>query len=210
MKRINSYFAIIGVSALLCTGAQAQPDINNAPKAANPANRPVGAARQQRIKDQLNQRLRPELIRLGVTDTAQQDALLTFFLSEAQARTLLTQKGRQLAQAVQNNALTDNQLASALNDYQGAVEDNKIRHQAALATLKKTVDYEKYPKLDATLTVLGFVGDGPTLANPGLGGPFAALAGNQLTRLQKRMADTPAGFGAAKPANPAPPNGAAF
>jgi hypothetical protein len=213
MKRISHYFALAGASVILTAVAQAQPDVNNAPKAANPANRPVGMARQQRIKQQLDTRLRPELVRLGVTDAAQQDALLAFFLNEAEARALLAQKGRTLAQALQNGALTDNQLASALNDYQGAVEDNKTRHTAALATLKKSVDYEKSPKLTTMLTVLGFVGDGPAVAANGLGA-FAFLGEKGLgTRLlnEKQPKAANGGFGELqqKPAPAAQP-GVAF
>lgn len=192
MKKLLGFCTLLTIS--YAGALQAQPDLNNAPKAVNPQNRAV-LTREQRIRTQITERLRPELTRAGLTDTAQQDAVIKFFIAEVEGRGALAQEGRQLAQAIQNGALTDNQLASATNNYQGAIEDEKIRHQAAVAALKKSVDYNKFPKLAALLTVIGFVGDGPTV-NGGPLGNLINLGGRQNRNQPAANAGNNAGGGA--------------
>jgi hypothetical protein len=146
--------------------AQAQPDINNAPKADNPANRaPRGLLTPEQ---RMQERLRRQLQALGATQAPVQDAVIAYVQAETAARTAITTKGRQLQLGLRANALTDAQVAALLNDYQGAIEEDKARRIKAQTEFLKVVDLSKMPKLEATLVLMGIYGDGPTLPGGGL------------------------------------------
>lgn len=157
----------LGALALSCLinipGAHAQPDINNAPKADNPTNRPAG--RQVTPQERARQRLRRELQLVGVNQLAVQDTLIAYIEAENEARLDLGEKGRRLQVALRGNALSDAQVAALLNDYQAAIEEDKARRDKTQAELVKNVDITKMPKVEATLVLMGVYGDGPLLVN---------------------------------------------
>lgn len=174
--------------------AHAQPDVNNGPKADNPANRPprkrpnlADMTPEQRLKE----RLRRQLIALGANDVATQDTITTYVVGEFTAKQPLMEKGRQLQTSMRTNALSNAQVAALLNDYQAAVEEDRARHLKAQADLQKVVDFSKIPKVEALLTLLGIYGDGPTIMGGMLG--FGATP---------RLAP---GAGKATPPNAVPP-----
>lgn len=143
--------------------SHAQPDINNAPKAENPANRAPRRARPDpnlTPEERLKWNLKREFSRLGA-DEATQEILLIFVQNERKARQELAEKSRPLQSALRAGALSDRQIAGLLNAYQVALEDEKSRRAAAIAKLEKTVDLQKSPKIDASLTLGGWIGDGP-------------------------------------------------
>ncbi len=145
--------------------AHAQPDANNAPKAANPQNRPPGGGGNGGGNGQkrMEEFFRRQLTEIGVADAASQDTLLSYMKTEMEARTALMDKGGQLAKGLRDGTLTNPQIGALLNEYQAAIEDDKTRRQLSQAELAKKVDYAKNPKLEAWLVVLGAVGDGPPL-----------------------------------------------
>lgn len=146
----------------------AQPDVNNAPKGENPQNRRAGDA-ARRIQMNQMERTRNQLKKLGVVEIKQQEAVLAFVQSEVKAREELVSKGEKLNQSLRNEGLTTAQIAGALNDYQAAIDDNKVRREKAIAAFKKEVDYSKNPRLESFLVLAGVIGDGPVVAagNPG-------------------------------------------
>ena len=151
--------------------AQAQPDTQNAPKADNPVNRPVrpnfnNLLPQERAKE----RTRFQLQLLGATTPAVQDTLLAYIESETTARQALVEKARGLQVALLGNALPDAQVATLLNDYLAAIEEDKARRETAQTVLKKTVDVSKMPKIEAMLTLMGVYGQAPPLLPNGMAG----------------------------------------
>jgi hypothetical protein len=182
--------------------SSAQPDINNAPKAENPANRPP---RRELTPEQ---RLRLLIRSVGITDTARQQALITYIEGEAKERTTLMAKGRQL-QIGLRGALTDTQVAGLLNEYQGAVEEDQERRLKAQAQLKKTVDVAKLPKVESLLTLMGIYGTGPTVIGswveaPRGNRPANNRRGNNRPENNRPQANGPAGNGNVAPPVAAP------
>jgi len=151
--------------------AHAQPDPNQPPKAQNPVNRPAGGRGGNRTPEQqraaVTDYLRRQLAGANVTDQKQQDAVLLYVTSELEARQKLGESARSLAQATRNAALSDAQVAGILNDYVAAVQDDKTRHQKALDALKPAINVAQFPRLEASLTLLGLWNDAPFFsANP--------------------------------------------
>ena len=154
--------------------AQAQPDINNAPKGDNPANRPARGARVLTPED----RFKRQLVQANVTTVAHQDAVIAYVKGEMEARQKMIQTGQTLQTSLRNKGVTDAQVAGLLNDYNVAATDDKARHKKALDTLKASIDVSQFPRLEAMLTLAGLYGDGPAVSMSGL----TALGGRQLLR----------------------------
>ena len=162
--------------------AQAQPDPNNGPKAENPENR-----RPNDRTKAIENLFRRQLEGIGVVETAQQDTTLAFLKGEFEARGEVMQKGSKLAQALRGNALTEPQIAALLNEYQVALEDEKVRREKAQADFKAKLDYTKTPKLEAWLVVMGAVGDG----QPVMFGNYMNWGGNARGEINNRNPKTP-------------------
>ena len=146
--------------------ARAQPDPNNAPKADNPDNRPVrpkdrGQMTPQQREEAIQRFMRNQIERAGVTDAAQQDAVIEYIQDEMDARQDLQDESRELSQALRNTTLSDAQVAGLLNNYMVQVEDDKTRRTAAQKKLKETVDLLQAPRLEAMLVLMGAWGDAP-------------------------------------------------
>ena len=165
LQKFNLCLALaLAASIAAAPGAHAQPDPNNAPKAQNPDNRPARPTREQREAQRDEQRQRfmtRQLERIGVTDKDQQTAVTNYIKTETEAGGDIQEKGRALATAMRTEAVTDQQVATLLNDYNVAIEDNRARHQAAQKKLGESVDLLKNPRLEAFLTLMGIYGDGP-------------------------------------------------
>jgi len=198
--------ATLAVLTMIGTAAIAQPDPNNNPKEDNPVNHPFGvpaarggaagaAAGAGGQRAAIAERLRAQLVRIGVTDATQQDAILGFINSEIQARGALMAKGRDFSNSLRDDAVDDKQVATLLNDYDASLDDDAARHAKALAALKAQIDFPTHPKVEAFLTLLGLVGNGPSVLMNIFGG---------MTR-QRPVAGTPnagAADGNAAPAVP--------
>lgn len=173
MKLIsNSRLARVAALALLpflgAGAAQAQPNVDNAPKADNPTNRAARPNRTNKAGAQFTkERLRRQFTQAGITDAATQEKLLAYVEAEVTARAELMKKARQLQTGLRGNTLSDTQVAALLNTYQGAAEEDKTRRLKAQADLKKSVDLAKMPKVEATLALMGFYGDGPSMMRGG-------------------------------------------
>ena len=150
--------------AYLWAGRRARkPDPDNAPKAPNPANRqqPTPQQRQAQREKQRQRQMQRQLARVGVSDAAQQQAVANYIESETQARQKLQQSSRALATALRGDAITDQQVAILLHDYNVAVDDDRARRVAAQKKLSDEVDLLQKPRLQAFLTLMGLYGDGP-------------------------------------------------
>lgn len=174
--------------ALLPTFALAQPDANNAPKAQNPPNQNPGGNRRlggfggpggffgRRLSDEQRQQLevqnqrmrdiqqRQTLILSGVTDPKAQDAILLFTQEQEAARGSLRSKWNALQQAL-NNDTPDTQIATLLNDFRSAVDDERARRDKARSALDVQIGLSKNPRLEAQLMTSGILGDEASLVN---------------------------------------------
>lgn len=153
--------------------AQAQPDVNNAPKADNPTNRTPRRLRPKMAdmtpEQAFKERLRRQLINLGAIDAAPQEAVISYIYGEFAAKQTLLEKGGKLETAWKAPAQSNAEVAALLRDYQTAIEENRTRRVKAQAALQKTVDFANIPKVEALLTLLGIYGDGPTILGGSLG-----------------------------------------
>ena len=173
--------------------AHAQPDPNNAPKADNPNNRP---ARPNNLRAQQTPEQREEMIkrfmknqieRAGVTDDAQQDAVVEYIQGEMDARQDLQDSSQTLSTALRNTTLSDAQVAGLLNTYLGQVDDDRSRRTAAQKTLKGTVDMLKFPRLESMLALMGAWDDAPVLG----GNNWMGRGRNRADRAPKNDAAKP-------------------
>jgi hypothetical protein len=210
------------------TGAAfAQPDVNNTPKAENPANwqnrggnnggrggRAMTAEERQRMLLQYRvQMIQRSLTVAGITDTEVQTAVSDFAKEQETAQEKLQEKWQQITEALRNNAVTDAQMATLTNDLRAMIEDEKARRKKAEADLDAKISYSKKPKLDAVLMTLGLTGDEADFVNGqssttnrlrGFGGPNVFMAQNPMNGQQLGFAVQGAvamagmgGFGAA-------------
>ena len=186
----NRFLPVLAVllPACLAHPSHAQPDPNTAPKGDNPANRQPGGGRlRDKQGQQLDLRrytnltpeqqrtamemyLRRELVTANVTEIKQQDAAITFVTGELEAQQKLGETARALALATRNPATTDAQVAGLLNEYVAAIQEDKTRHQKALDTLKTVVTVSQFPRLEASLTLLGLWNDAPSMGGNLFGG----------------------------------------
>ncbi len=168
LKAIHFLPAIALTVALSAPQAQAQPDPNNAPKADNPGNRPARPNnRAQMTPEQreaaIKRYMKNQIERAGVTDEAQQDAVVEYIQDEMDAREDLQESSRELNAALRNQTLSDPQVAGLLNAYLAKVDDDKARRKTAQKKLGETVDMLQVPRLEAMLVLMGAWGDAPNM-----------------------------------------------
>lgn len=167
-------FLPLALCALFVYIAHAQPDTNAVPKDQNPPNRAVGGRGQNQTPEQQRARIaegiKRSLLAANVTDQKQQDAVVSYVSDELEARQKLGESARTLATATRNDTLSDAQVAGLLNDYVAAVQDDRTRHQKAQNILKAAINVTQFPRLEASLTLLGLYNDAPFFGAGGFGG----------------------------------------
>ncbi len=153
--------------------AQAQPDLNNAPKGDNPP--PANRARRGGGQDNRRnpeENVRQIMAQAGVNDEATQTAILDYIKADMQARAPLREQGKSLYNAVQAGAVTNDQLLALVTDYRSAQQSETARRKEAQADLDAKINYTKNPRLEAILLLTGLIGDGPMMfQGGGRGGP---------------------------------------
>ena len=163
----------------ICGTAQAQPDVNNAPKGENPPNwnwNPGGRVGNRRT---LPQRLTPEqtrrlreqrtelraqdlkqrLTRAGFTDEALQTAVVTEFKVQDTSQRDLLGKWQKITQALRVNQTPATEVAVMNKEFRDAMDKEKARRAAAATALEAQFQISQKPVLDALLMTLGITGD---------------------------------------------------
>ncbi|MDQ3813234.1 MAG: hypothetical protein M3347_04705 [Armatimonadota bacterium] len=167
MKRINCCL----MTLLLVTGitgrALAQPDPNNPPKAVNPRGK-TDAERAAELETRRQEKLKKREARqrevraeygarlmnsLGLTDKAEQNALIDYYDEMSKARLPLLQATTKIRAAVKNQ-VKDAELATLVKDYRAASESYETRLKQAEATLEQKTAYSKKPRLEAVVIML--------------------------------------------------------
>jgi hypothetical protein len=156
--------------------AQAQPDLNNAPKGENPPprNRPNRPGRGDNNENRRSpeDNVRRMLAQAGVDDAATQTAVLDYIKTDMEARGPLREQGAKIFRALREGAVTDDQLLALVTDYRAAQQAEKARREQAEANLDAKINYSKNPRLEAMLLLSGLIGDGPMMfQGGGRGGP---------------------------------------
>jgi len=220
MKKSNMMFwrgtAMSALMLSATSAAWAAPDENNAPKAANPDNKPAAQFRE-RIKESLAQRnqkraeaVRARLVDMGFAEPAVQDAVITHLKSEQAARETLRENGRKIARTLRaakaGQTITDTQLTTFLAEYRAAQEADEARRNKAEAALDAQIKYTSNARLEATLVLLGAIGGGPELIPMGGGGQLNRQDRPNRPRNNRPRNNQPAAPNAA-PAQPAAPQG---
>lgn len=177
-------------SATFSPGAQAQPDLNNAPKGDNP---PPRERRNRNNRDNAlmgpEQNLRRLMTQAGIGEGATQDAILEYVRADLQARQPLREQGGKLIQALRAGAVTDEQMAALVADYRAAQQVEKTRREQAEADLDAKINYSKNPRLEAMLLLSGVIGEGGGLMMPrgfGGGGRGGGPGGGQFQNPEQR------------------------
>jgi len=222
-KNIKRYFPIVCLTLAAVLGPKltwAQPDPNNAPKAANPAPAPApgnwGAMtpeqRQQAIMQMMQGGLRMFMTRGGFPEQKIQDAVVDFMTQQEKEREQVRDQSAKMVQALLNNEMKDEDVANQLANFRAAVDVMKGNREAALADFDAKIEYSRKPRLEAFLTMVGLLGDESSymsgmmgsmvglMANLG-GGLGAGLAGDW----GRGAAPPPAAAPEPAPAPPPPP-----
>jgi hypothetical protein len=166
---------------MACTSlAQAQPDPNDAPKAANPPENGRQGRQGNRggnpeeMKKRVEDGMRQMMNQAGVNDAPTQDIILAYVKADTEARGPLRQQSMKLFQAVRNGGVTDDQLLALITDYRASQEAEKVRRKSAEADLEAKVHFSKNPRLEAMLLLGGLIGEsgggGPMFMGGGGGG----------------------------------------
>ncbi len=198
-KRFLVFVLALGTCGTSVLSVQAQPDINNAPKAENPPNWNMGGGgrrrggRQPLTAEQLRQfrtqqtemramNIRQQLTVAGYTDTAVQNAVVDHYKAQDAAQVNLLEQWQKIAQAVQAKNVADTEMATMLNDFRAAVAKEKERREASYKTLATSLDLANKPLLDALLMTMGMAGEEASIVGQnnagGLGG-LLNLLGNR-------------------------------
>ena len=174
MKRFVYLVSIVGV---LCSAALAQPDLNNAPKAENPANRkrPAAAQRAEQkkalkadgvkagaLQERNNKRveLRLErlprvLINLGVTDTQTQQTIVEHCRTALASRESIADAQQKLRRSLSDKTMPDAQVKAAANALDTARKVYEAAFAKSLDELDKKTGYRKSMRLESVLLSIG-------------------------------------------------------
>ena len=188
MNTLNSIRTLTcALVALLPTLGFAQPNPNDAPIGQNPPNQIPGGrggqggrggfgrnltAAQRTQLDEQNRQMRDiqqrqSLTMAGVTETAAQDAIIAFLKEQDAASQKLRARWNAVIQAAADTATTDTKMATVLNEFRSAVEDERSRRETSRSALATTLDLAKNPRLDAQLMISGVLGDEAAFVNGG-------------------------------------------
>ena len=164
-------------AALCCGGltAHAQPDPNNAPKAANPVGQPNPLAawgnpipgwdkmtpqqREEALRKVAEQTLRGTMTWLGFTNVELQDAIAATMLEQDRDFAPVREAHRQVAQALMDNKLSDEQMNALLENLHNEAETARKLRDDSIDALKQKVDFDAQPRLKMFLTMAGIIGE---------------------------------------------------
>ena len=177
------------VAALALSGAttvQAQPNVNNQAKGANP---PIALPfpgadwqnmtpeqRREAMKKMVEQTLRGSLTMLGYNDKAMQDAVVDF--AEQQEKTLepVREAHRKVSQALINKAVADTEITQLMADLKAAETKARERRKERLVDLEAEIQFTKKPRLAAFMSLMGFTGEETGLIGGVIGAFFSTLS----------------------------------
>ncbi len=129
-------------------------------------------------RQQTEDKLRALMKNLGIADANTQDAILEYLTADEMARATLRDAEKSLMNGLRRDVPPE-RMRDLLSDYRAAVETDKTNRETQQRRLDARVGYSLDPKLEATLWLMGVLGDGASKL------PTGALA------LPKTLAPTP-------------------
>ena len=122
------------------------------------------AAQRQQRRAQVEARLRAIMADFGLKDEIKQDALISYLAEDEAGKTTVRGAASRLLTALKRGA-TPQRTRDLMGVYKGAIDADKERRIAAQKSLDAKIGYSLDPRLEATLWLFGFLGDGtPAIA----------------------------------------------
>lgn len=165
MKNFTRLLLTIGTGFALSplTVAKAQPNLRDAPKGNNPANwiQPEEQMKliQARREELRLSSLRQRLTKAGFTDAVLQDTVVAFAKDNESARVALETQWQNLNKAMQQNNLTDAQIAALLKNFEEKADEEKARRKLAQQQFSEKIGLEDKPRLKILLISMGVLGE---------------------------------------------------
>lgn len=127
---------------------------------------------------QITQKLRYAMASVGIDDTAVQDALLQYIREEEQSKRALRNSSKQLALALQR-AENPDKIPGLIASHKQEMDTYRSRRELAQKTLDEKIRFSTTPQLEASLILIGVLGDGPPALLGNVGGPNGANQSQQ-------------------------------
>lgn len=189
--QIKKFFVAATLAGVLSGAAHAQPNINNG-QANNPPNQiPFGGMNmgdwqkmtpEQRREAMLKiteQILRGGMDMMNVQDKATQDAVVAFALEQEKALEPVREAHRKVAQALINNATTEQQVSVLMDELRAAEAQAREKRGRDIEALEKQIHFSEKPRLAALLSLVGLTGEQTGFINGVLGNIMASMANVQ-------------------------------
>ena len=135
---------------------------NAAPVAASPgalASAQSKAPTLEERRQQTEERLRALMVNLGISAAPTQDAIIDYLAQDELERANLREAEQRLLAGLRRDVPPE-RMRDLLQDYRGAIETDKTNRVAAQRRLDALVGYSLDPKLEATLWLMGVLGEG--------------------------------------------------
>ncbi|HEX8834589.1 MAG TPA: hypothetical protein VF719_10335 [Abditibacteriaceae bacterium] len=148
-------------------GTRIQGYSNNRAEAKSGQNRPDNPRQNQMRgrQQKLEVSLRNLMTRSGVADAGIQNAIIQHMASEVRARFPLRDHGQKLYMALQSPETNENRLRQLLDEFQGALDADKLRRMNAESALDAKIGFSRNARLKSTLLLLGVIGDGALITS---------------------------------------------
>ncbi len=108
---------------------------------------------------QTENKLRALMKNLGVTSANTQDAILEYLTADEMARATLRDAEKRLMNGLRRDVPPE-RMRDLLSDYHASIETDKANREVAQRRLDARAGYSLDPKLEATLWLMGVLGDG--------------------------------------------------
>ncbi len=188
--KIKKIIIVSLLAGILSVGAQAQPNVNNG-QANNPPNQAFGGfnaqdwqkmtpeQRREAMLKITEQILRGGMTMLNVQDNATQDAVVAFALEQEKALEPVREKHRKVAQALTNNAMTEQQVGVLMDELREAETVAREKRGKDIDALEKQIKFSQKPRLAALLSLTGLTGEQTGFINGVMGNIMASMANVQ-------------------------------
>ena len=123
-------------------------------------------------RQQTEEKLRALMINLGITAAATQDAIIVYLAEDEMGRAGLRDSEKRLLTGLRRDVPPE-RMRDLLGDYRAATESAKANREGAQRKLDARIGYSLDPRLEATLCLMGVLGDGVSKL------PTAALVARQ-------------------------------
>lgn len=140
--------------------ARAQdPATPTATPGATPTAKELAAERAASRRAQNEMRLRAMMSDLGIEAATQQDALIAYLAEDEAGKLAVRVPARRLVAAVRKG-LVPERIRPLIATYKAAIDADRERRRAAQTALDAQIGFSLSPRLEASLWLLGVLGDG--------------------------------------------------